>query len=136
MFIDEFLTPEFCAEHKLFTFQKNPKSDEYEIASREFEKIKQQLLFQLTNRGHPRIFVVDANYKNRGELYLWHRYEASEIQLAKSSSITLKAEFKTDRSADCGVTKYEQSIIIADGNTETILNPCVDFTSIPLCFGW
>jgi hypothetical protein len=60
----------------------------------------------------------------------------SEIQLAKSSSITLKAEFKTDRSADCGVTKYEQSIIIADGNTETILNPCVDFTSIPLCFGW
>jgi stage V sporulation protein R len=84
MFIDEFLTPEFCAEHKFFTFQKNPKSDEYEIASREFQKIKQQLLFQLTNRGHPRIFVVDSNYKNRGELYLWHRFEGVEMQLTKA----------------------------------------------------
>lgn len=82
MFIEEFLTPEFCQEHKLFTFQKNPQSDEYEIASREFEKIKQQLLFQLTNRGQPRIFVVDGNYQNRGELYLWHDYTGVEVKVA------------------------------------------------------
>ncbi len=81
MFLDEFLTPEFCAEHKLFVFQMNPKSNEYEIASREFSKIKKQLLFQLSNRGKPRIFVVEANYQNRGELYLWHRYEGVEVQL-------------------------------------------------------
>ncbi len=81
-FLDEFLTPEFCAEHKLFTFQMNPKSHEYEIASREFEKIKKQLLFQLTNMGRPRIFVVDGNYQNRGELYLVHQYEGMELKLA------------------------------------------------------
>jgi len=80
-FIDEFLTPEFCAEHKFFIFAMNPKSHEYEIASREFNKIKQQLLFQLTNRGHPRIFVVDGNFQNRGELLLAHRYEGFEIKL-------------------------------------------------------
>lgn len=80
-FIDEFLTPEFCAEHKFFTFAKNPKTDEYEIASRGFEQIKKQLLFQLTNRGVPPISVVDGNYNNRGELYLWHRYESEEIKL-------------------------------------------------------
>jgi len=81
-FLDEFMTPEFCAEHKLFTFQLNPKSNEYEIASREFQKIKKQLLFQLTNMGRPRIFVVDGNYQNRGELYLWHQYEGVELKLA------------------------------------------------------
>jgi stage V sporulation protein R len=82
MFIDEFLTPEFCQEHKLFTFALNPKSNEYEIASREFEKIKKQLLFQLTNRGNPFIYVVDGNHANRGELYLWHRFEGAELKLA------------------------------------------------------
>ncbi len=81
-FLDEFLTPDFCAEHKLFTFQMNPKTNEYEIASREFEKIKRQLLFQLTNMGRPRIFVVDGNYQNRGELYLCHRFEGVEVKIA------------------------------------------------------
>lgn len=89
MFIDEFLTPEFCAEHKLFVFQLNPKSHEYEIATREFQKIKSQLLFQLTNRGVPAIYVVDGNYKNRGELYLWHRYENEEVKLASAKETLL-----------------------------------------------
>jgi stage V sporulation protein R len=92
-FIDEFLTPEFCAEHKLFTFALNPKSHEYEIASREFGKIKKQLLAQLTNRGNPRIFVVDGNFENRGELLLSHRYEGSEIKLVTAKD-TLMNVFK------------------------------------------
>jgi spore cortex formation protein SpoVR/YcgB (stage V sporulation) len=48
---DEFLTLEFCREYKLFQFGYNPSSDAYEIESREFPKIKQQLLFNLTNIG-------------------------------------------------------------------------------------
>jgi len=80
-FLDEFLTPEFCDEHKLFTFQINPKNNDYEIASREFSKIKKQLLYQMTNMGRPRIFVVNGNYNNRGELYLWHRFEEMELKL-------------------------------------------------------
>ena len=35
-----------------------------------FPKIKQQLLFSLTNMGRPIICVRDGNYKNRGELFL------------------------------------------------------------------
>lgn len=91
-FIDEFLTPEFCAEHKLFTFRMNPKSDEYEIASREFEKIKQQLLFQLTNRGSPRIFVLDGNFRNRGELYLYHHFEGPEIKIATAKDTLMNLQ--------------------------------------------
>jgi len=80
-FIDAFLTPEFCIKHKLFSFAFNEQSNYYEIISREFPRIKQQLLDGLTNHGRPFIYVVDGNYKNRGELYLKHKYQGVELKL-------------------------------------------------------
>lgn len=80
-FIDEFLTPEFVMEHKLFTFRYNRDTDFYEIASREFQEVKEKLLFRLTNFGQPFIFVEDANYNNRGELYLRHRHEGVDLKM-------------------------------------------------------
>ncbi|TWU21248.1 SpoVR family protein [Bythopirellula polymerisocia] len=80
-FIDEFLTLDFVREHRLFRFGYNERSDVYEIESREFPKVKQQLLNSLTNRGRPMITVVDGNYRNRGELYLEHRFSGVELQL-------------------------------------------------------
>jgi len=79
-FIDEFLTPEFCKEQKLFTFAYNPSADQYEIASREFMKVKEKLLHQLTNFGHPLIDVVDGNFKNRGELLLKHQHDGVDLR--------------------------------------------------------
>jgi stage V sporulation protein R len=80
-FIDEFLTLDFVRDHKLFRFGYNPASEAYEIESREFPKVKQQLLQSLTNRGRPIIAVVDGNYRNRGELYLKHDYSGVELEL-------------------------------------------------------
>jgi stage V sporulation protein R len=74
-FIDEFLTQDFAVEHKLFSFRHNPHTNFYEIESREFKAVKEKLLFQLTNFGQPFIYIEDGNYRNRGELYLRHRYE-------------------------------------------------------------
>jgi stage V sporulation protein R len=71
-FIDTFLTQEFCQENKLFTYRYNERTKKYEINSREFEAIKQQLLFSLTNMGQPKIQVINGNYENRGELLLQH----------------------------------------------------------------
>jgi stage V sporulation protein R len=79
-FIDEFLTPEFVLEQKLFTFRYNRDTDLYEIASREFQEVKEKLLFRLTNFGQPFIAIEDANYNNRGELYLKHRHEGVDLQ--------------------------------------------------------
>jgi stage V sporulation protein R len=80
-FIDEFLTADFCARHRLFTFAEDPRQDAYVIASREFEQIKRSLLFQLTNSGTPIIELVDANYRNRGELLLAHRHDGVDLRL-------------------------------------------------------
>lgn len=81
MFIDAFLTPEFCVEHKLFVYEYNDRTDLYEIVSRDFKKIKEKLLFSLTNFGQPIIYVQDANYLNRGELYLVHQHEGVDLQI-------------------------------------------------------
>ena len=79
-FVDEFLTPEFCRRHKLFSFGFDEDIDTYLIESREFPKIKQRLLNQLTNLGQPEIMVIDGNYKNRGELMLQHTFRGVELQ--------------------------------------------------------
>ena len=80
-FIDEFLTPEFAAEQKLFTFEYNKQGGEYVIASREFKAIKEKLLHSMTNWGNPFIAVENANYENRGELYLAHRHDGLDLKL-------------------------------------------------------
>lgn len=80
-FIDTFLTAEFCQKHKMFMFAYNEANDNFEIASREFEKVKQQLLGSLTNHGRPVIRVVDGNYRNRGELLLSHQFQGMPLKL-------------------------------------------------------
>ncbi len=79
-FIDNYLTEDFCREHKLFIYDFNPKTGMYQITGRDFKKVKQRLLFQLTNFGQPFIYVVDGNFRNKGELLLQHRFEGVELK--------------------------------------------------------
>ncbi len=79
-FIDEFLTEDFCRENRLFTYAYNRGANQYEIESRQFQEIKERLLFQLSNHGRPYIYVQDGNFLNRGELYLQHKYLGVELQ--------------------------------------------------------
>lgn len=81
MFIDEFLTPEFAERLKLFSYAYNRKNERWEVKTREFLDVKAMLLKQLTNFGQPMIYVEDANYKNRGELCLWHKHDGQDLKL-------------------------------------------------------
>jgi stage V sporulation protein R len=80
-FIDAFLTADFARRHKLFSYKYDPETQQYVIDSREFEEIKRQLLFSLTNFGQPIVVVHDANYGNRGELLLRHQHEGIDLKL-------------------------------------------------------
>ena len=80
-FIDEFLTPEFAVQMGLFTFNYSSRNERYEIESREFKKVKDKLLSQLTNSGTPVIVVYDANFENRGELLLKHEHNGIDLQM-------------------------------------------------------
>jgi stage V sporulation protein R len=80
-FVDEFLTPEFVAQQKLFAFGYNNRNDRWEIETREFRKVKNKLLFQLTNAGSPVIHVEDANHGNRGELLISHDHQGIDLRI-------------------------------------------------------
>jgi stage V sporulation protein R len=80
-FIDTFLTIDFCKRHNLFSFKYNDANETYEIESREFKKIKERLLFSLTNFGQPVIRVTDGNYRNRGELYLQQEHFGIDLKI-------------------------------------------------------
>ena len=79
-FIDEFLTEDFCVRNKMFVYNFNKRTGQYELDTRNFPAIKKQLLFQLTNHGQPIIDVVDGNFNNKGELLLKHLHEGVDMQ--------------------------------------------------------
>lgn len=86
-FIDEFLTEEFAEEHRLFVSRPDRSTGEQRIASRDFQQIKQTLLYRISNMGQPLIHVADANYLNRGELYLAHQWNGLDIEIATAVEV-------------------------------------------------
>jgi len=88
-FIDEFLTPEFVERFKMYHYRYDPATRRMVVVSRDFDKIKAQLLFMLTNHMQPYIYVVDGNYANRGELYMAHQYNGVDLDI-KYAVETLK----------------------------------------------
>jgi stage V sporulation protein R len=79
-FLDEFLTPEFCLEQQLFVSKQEPKTKQRVVDTRQFDQVKQAVLFQFTNGGRPVIEIVDGNYANRGELLLVHRHVGVDLR--------------------------------------------------------
>lgn len=89
-FLDEFLTPEFVEDQKLFHYRYDPATGRMVVVNRDYQRIKQQMLFMLTNHAQPYIFVLDGNYRNRGELYLGQRHVGVDLDI-KYAQETLKS---------------------------------------------
>ena len=92
-FLDEFFTLDFCIEQKFYTFGFSERSGNWEIQSREFKKVKDQMLRMLTNRGQPFVYVEDGNLENRGELLLRHAHDGLDLDLGQAKD-TLRALYK------------------------------------------
>ncbi len=83
-FISEFFTSDFCKAHRYYAFEPggggvNP--DHYGIQSTDPKDVRQKILFMLTNLGRPIIYLADANYGGKGELYLKHLHEGVDLSL-------------------------------------------------------
>ncbi len=79
-FLDAFLTPEFIHRQKLYIYGRDPRTGQTVILDRDPVTVKPKLLQQFTNMGQPIIELVDANHGNRGELYLIHRWEGTDLR--------------------------------------------------------
>ncbi len=113
LFLDEFLTEEFCKKYKLFVYKHNKDSGKYEITSRDFNHIKRVLLKHFTNLGHPIIKVVDANYENRGELYLIHKYEDWELDFVDAKETLKNLQFIWKRPVHLETITNDRKILLS-----------------------
>ena len=92
-FIDEFMTPEFIEKHKFYQYGRDPHTGQLRIISRDPVRIKQTMLYHLTNMGQPFIYVLDGNYCNRGELFMAHKHNGLDIEI-KTAVETLKNVYR------------------------------------------
>jgi stage V sporulation protein R len=120
-FIDTFLTPEFCVQHRLFSFAYQEQAGQYVIESREFKKIKQRLLFSLTNFGKPWIYVVDGNYRNRGELLLRHQHAGVDLRLDQAADTLANVQYVWGRPVNLQtVVDGKPTVLSFDGTDHAI----------------
>lgn len=125
-FIETFLTPEFCARHRMFTYTYNEQGENYVIESREFQKIKQQLLFSLTNFGKPWIYVVDGNFKNRGELLLRHEHNGMDLKLDRAADTLANLQVVWSRPVHLQTVVDDQPSMLSYDGTEHAIKPLGD----------
>jgi stage V sporulation protein R len=78
-FLRNYLTKQLVEELDLYVYQK--QGNQWKIVEKEWEKVRDQLVYARVNGGYPYIVIEDADYNENGELYLKHRYESIELDL-------------------------------------------------------
>jgi stage V sporulation protein R len=91
-FLRNYLTEELCEELDLFVYQLVDE-EEWTVTEKNWEKVRDQLVANMTNFGFPYIEVVDGDYDGNRELYLMHRYEGVELDM-KYARKTLEYVYK------------------------------------------
>ncbi len=79
-FLRNYLTEELCEELDLFVFEL-AEEEEWTITEKRWEKVRDQLVANMTNFGFPYLQVEDGDYNGNRELYLKHCYEGTELDM-------------------------------------------------------
>ena len=77
-FLRNYLTEELCEELDLFVYEL-VEDEEWTITEKRWQRVRDQLVANMTNFGFPYIEVADGDYNNNRELYLRHAYEGAEL---------------------------------------------------------
>jgi stage V sporulation protein R len=75
-----YLTENLCEELDLFVYELVDE-EEWTVTDKRWERVRDQLVANLTNFGYPYIEVADGDYDGNLELLLRHRYEGAELDL-------------------------------------------------------
>jgi stage V sporulation protein R len=79
-FLRNYLTKELVEELDLYIFELQDE-EEWVITDKTWERVRDQLVADMTNFGFPYIEVLDGDYNGNRELYLRHRYEGAELDV-------------------------------------------------------
>ena len=79
-FLRNYLTEELCEELDLFVYELVDEED-WTITEKRWERVRNQLVANMTNFGFPYIEVIDGDYDGNRELYLRHRHEGADLDM-------------------------------------------------------
>jgi stage V sporulation protein R len=77
-FLRNYLTEELCEELDLFVYEL-VEEEEWTVTEKRWERVRDQLVSNMTNFGFPYIVVADGDYHGHRELYLKHQFEGAEL---------------------------------------------------------
>lgn len=79
-FLRNYLTEELCEELDLFVYELVDEED-WTITEKRWERVRDQLVSNMTNFSYPYIEVADGDYNGNRELYLRHRHEGADLDM-------------------------------------------------------
>jgi stage V sporulation protein R len=79
-FIRNYLTRHLVEDLDLYIFELRDE-EEWVITDKTWERVRDQMVADMTNFGFPVIEVLDGDYNGNRELYLRHRYEGIELDI-------------------------------------------------------
>ncbi|MEP7272096.1 MAG: SpoVR family protein [Acidobacteriota bacterium] len=118
-FLRNYLTDDLCEELDLFVFELVDE-EEWTVTEKRWERVRDQLVANMTNFGFPYIEVIDADYDRGRELYLMHRYEGAPLDLKYARKV-MEHVFKLwGRRVHLETKVDEESVVLSfDGEDHT-----------------
>jgi stage V sporulation protein R len=80
-FLRQYLTAGLTKKLDLYTYKKQDVDGEpmWVVQDTDWRKVRDTLVDSMTNFGQPILFVDDADYKHRGELYIRHAFDGKAL---------------------------------------------------------
>ncbi len=78
-FLRNYLTEDLVKELDLYLYKK--EGDDWVIAEKNWEKVRDTIVASMTNFGRPYLVVDNGDYRGNRELYIKHLYEGQELDL-------------------------------------------------------
>jgi stage V sporulation protein R len=78
-FIRNYLTRDLVEKLNLFNYRKI--GAHWQVTETEWEKVRDNLVKQLVDGGHPRILALDEDYEGKRGLYLKHAHEGLDLDV-------------------------------------------------------
>ena len=79
-FLRNYLTEDLIKDLDLYLYKK--EGDEWIIVEKNWQKVRDTIVANMTNFGHPYLVVDNGDYRGNRELYIKHLYESQELDLA------------------------------------------------------
>jgi stage V sporulation protein R len=79
-FLRNYLTEQLCEDLDLFVYELLD-DEEWTVTEKKWERVRNQLVANMTNFGFPYIEVADGDYDDNRELYLKHKHEGVDLDV-------------------------------------------------------